>query len=317
MSLIAPYVIIVGVFFTVVAGLWFVVLAFKRHIGWGLAVLFVPFANLVFLIRAWSRARRPFLLSIAGMILCGVGLFLSPERWANVRAFYAKIARLASSPAAAEAVVEKTDAEKLAELRMRERNLLARKAALRPLDVEAAQALALEIKAYNVELKAALAHATHATPRSPVDAFWKTDLTTTAIPPTPVAGRIAGETFSVDYAWLENGSLTLRHGTGLFPEHELVIVLAEPNPAGRSFAVTTLTGSASPEVHMKCAGNNRLAETQVFMNGYAMRLEFGQAADDQIGGAIYLCLPDPGKSYLAGTFRARVIETASRTTAGQ
>ena len=68
---------------------------------------------------------------------------------------------------------------------------------------------------------------------------------------------------------------------------------------------------------MKCAGNNRLAETQVFMNGYAMRLEFGQAADDQIGGAIYLCLPDPGKSYLAGTFRARVIETASRTTAGQ
>src|SRR6478609_2487028 len=104
MSLIAPYVIIAGVFFAVVGVVWFVVVAFKRHVGWGLAVLFLPFANLVFLGRAWSRARRPFLLSIAGMILCGVGLFLSPERWANVRGFYAKIARLASSPAVAEVV---------------------------------------------------------------------------------------------------------------------------------------------------------------------------------------------------------------------
>jgi hypothetical protein len=33
-----------------------------------------------------------------------------------------------------------------------------------------------------------------------------------------------------------------------------------------------------------------------------VKLEFGKAKDDKIPGKIYVCLPDEGKSVVAGTF---------------
>jgi hypothetical protein len=308
LSIYAPYLIAAGLLAVVCATIWFIVVAFKRHIAWGLAVLLVPFANLVFLIRAWKVAKRPFILSLVGVVLCGIGLFFSPQSWSEVRALYAKIALLCRPQAAPTGVADPT-AAKLAELHLREQRLLARKAALKPGDTAGAEALWLEIQAYNAELKALLARISPPTLRSDPADLWTMNPTAAAIPDTPVAGRIAGATFSIDHAWLENGSLTLRHGAGLFPEHEFVIVLTEQNPAGRSFRVPVQSGTEAPQVHVKSVGTNRkLEETKIFKDGYAMRLQFGQAADDEITGGIYLCLPDSEKSYLAGTFRARVVE---------
>lgn len=310
LSTYAPYLIAAGGLAAVIAAVWFIVVAFKRHIAWGLAVILVPFANLIFLIRAWRVAKRPFILSLIGVVLCGIGLFFSPQSWSEVRALCAKIALLCRPQAAPMGVADPM-AEKLAELHLREQGLLARKAALKPGDMAGAEALAVEIKAYNVELKSALAHGSHTTvPQDPAD-LWTMNPTAAAIPITPVAGRIAGETFSIDHAWLENGSLTLRHGAGLFPQHEFVIVLTEQNPAGHSFRVPAQNGSEAPQVHVKSVGTNRkLEETKIFKDGYAMRLQFSQAAGEEITGGIYLCLPDSEKSYLAGTFRARVVEKA-------
>lgn len=40
----------VGFIISVVAGIWFLVVAFKQSVLWGLGCLFVPFVSLIFLI---------------------------------------------------------------------------------------------------------------------------------------------------------------------------------------------------------------------------------------------------------------------------
>jgi hypothetical protein len=49
--------------------IWLIVKAFQESVGWGIAVLLVPFANLVFAIKHWGVAKKPFLLSLVGGLL--------------------------------------------------------------------------------------------------------------------------------------------------------------------------------------------------------------------------------------------------------
>jgi hypothetical protein len=289
LTIYAPYLIAAGVLLTVSATIWFVVNAFKRHILWGLGVLLVPFVNLIFLFRAWSAAKRPFILAVVGLVLSAVGLFFSPDSWAKAKSLYAQIALLCRRQPAPVAVADPR-AAKLAELRRREQLLLARKAALKPGDAAAAEALARDIEAYNIELKAALAGTSNIANAEPHD-LWTMNPTAAAIPSTPVSGRISGQTFSIDHAWFENGSLTLRHGAGLFPEHEFVIVLSEQNPSGKNIRVTAQSGSEAPHVQVKSVGTNRKLEaTKIFKDGYAMRLQFGEKVDHELlVRSIYVC----------------------------
>jgi hypothetical protein len=48
---------------------WFAVVAFRVHIGWGFAVLFLPVAPLVFTIVHWPEAKGPF---ITGLFMSGL-----------------------------------------------------------------------------------------------------------------------------------------------------------------------------------------------------------------------------------------------------
>ena len=49
--------------------IWLVVLAFKRSTGWGLAVLFLsPIAAIIFAIKFWGDAKRPFLLTTGSTV---------------------------------------------------------------------------------------------------------------------------------------------------------------------------------------------------------------------------------------------------------
>jgi hypothetical protein len=54
----------------------FLVAAFRESLLWGLAILFLPFAGLVFLIMHWSEARRGFMVQLLGCIIAfaGVGM---------------------------------------------------------------------------------------------------------------------------------------------------------------------------------------------------------------------------------------------------
>jgi hypothetical protein len=48
------------------------ILSFYKSIWWGLISLFVPFGYVVFSIKHWDLAKRPFLMSMAGLLLMGV-----------------------------------------------------------------------------------------------------------------------------------------------------------------------------------------------------------------------------------------------------
>lgn len=100
--------------------IWLLVRAFQTSLGWGLAVFFLPFANIVFLIKHWVFAKKPFLLSVAGVVLVIVGsVMLTPGRMSapNPARNEAANARAQSAARRAEARKKgtpKSDREKVA-----------------------------------------------------------------------------------------------------------------------------------------------------------------------------------------------------------
>lgn len=52
-----------------VGGIWLVVAAFQESVFWGLMVLFVPFAGLVFVIKYWQKAKASFAVQVVGIAL--------------------------------------------------------------------------------------------------------------------------------------------------------------------------------------------------------------------------------------------------------
>ena len=55
-----------------VSSIWFLVLAFKRNLWWGLGVLLVPLAWVAYAVTDWDRARRPFFLGLGA----GAAIFI-------------------------------------------------------------------------------------------------------------------------------------------------------------------------------------------------------------------------------------------------
>jgi hypothetical protein len=55
--------------------IWLAIVAFKQHILWGLAVLFVPFAPIVFAIMYWHDSKKPFLINLASSVLAVMLVF--------------------------------------------------------------------------------------------------------------------------------------------------------------------------------------------------------------------------------------------------
>lgn len=159
-GLFAIILIGLGLLLLLIGGIWAIVVAFQRSVVWGLCYLFVPFAALVFLFVAWVEARRAFYTQVAGIALIFATLLLPHGGgfdWKN-RLASLDLTGLPKSVSGAEATapVEPTPQQiRLAELAMREKDLLARKAALAPKDTIAARALTEEILRYNADLKAA------------------------------------------------------------------------------------------------------------------------------------------------------------------
>jgi hypothetical protein len=74
--------VIVGIFgfvLSAVGGVWFLVAAFKVSIGWGLVCLFLAPAQIVFLIKHWKEARKPFAVGLLAMGVILVAVYLVVE----------------------------------------------------------------------------------------------------------------------------------------------------------------------------------------------------------------------------------------------
>lgn len=70
-------VIVIGGLFSVIGSIMFVVAAFRTSALWGLAVLLLPFAGFVFLCMHWEEAKKPFLINLAGTLMCFVGMMMT------------------------------------------------------------------------------------------------------------------------------------------------------------------------------------------------------------------------------------------------
>lgn len=72
-----------GLVILIAAFIWKCVLCARQGIGWLLLTLFVPFGGLVFLVKFWSEAKRPFFLSLLGSVLVATPALLDPQGFAK------------------------------------------------------------------------------------------------------------------------------------------------------------------------------------------------------------------------------------------
>jgi len=139
---------------------------------------------------------------------------------------------------------------------------------------------------------------------------WKNDLTGVKIPDGIARGMINGEEFLSVSAAIPRGILTIRDGKDFFPDHAVKIFLflkKDESVEGRKFNVSRKTGVGVPHVHMQWKpGGKDVPETKIFTKDYVMLLEFGKKGKSGLPGKVYLCLPDDKKSFVAGSFNAKV-----------
>ena len=143
------------------------------------------------------------------------------------------------------------------------------------------------------------------------DTNWTLTLVHAAIPDSPVVGRIHGQDFiSERAAYLNfNGILILRHGAHGPVESGALIDFNGASAdalAGKTINILADT-NASARVTLRWKDENGALNSGHFNSNYALRLEFGALADNQLPGQIYLCTPDAEKSYLMGKFSADIV----------
>jgi hypothetical protein len=166
---------------------------------------------------------------------------------------------------------------------------------------------------------------------------WVGDATRATIPNRPAAGMIHGARFTVEKAELSGGDtkdfkgrpldhstwfIHLRSGKDFFADKEFVIFIATKagetldgriytlkmgsnfkQPVGVHVGNTSYPAIQGLHMSYKVPGKS-LPETEMFMDKTSLRLEFGKTAGVKLPGRLYLCVQDPAKSWVAGTFNA-------------
>jgi len=142
---------------------------------------------------------------------------------------------------------------------------------------------------------------------------WSLEIVGAKIPETKVNGMISGTNFVLETARVDplGGAQVLRliQGQILAPDREILVYLhLKPGEklGGQTLSISQdMIGSAVPQVAKRWKTNPKFApQLKSFYNGYAMKLELGQMADNAVPGKIFLSLPDPEHSVVAGLFKA-------------
>jgi hypothetical protein len=146
-----------------------------------------------------------------------------------------------------------------------------------------------------------------------IPAVWTLDIGRAKIPESRANGRISGTNFVVETASLTVvGSahvLSLRQGAVASPDREILVYLhpkAGESLTGHVWTVSKdMKGAVVPQVAKRWKPNPKFApQRQAFSAGYAMKLEFGVSGEGEIPGKIFIALPDPEQSVVAGVFKA-------------
>src|SRR5262249_23255418 len=106
-----------------------------------------------------------------------------------------------------------------------------------------------------------------------------------------------------------SGAVVLSQGQGFFPDAAIYIFL-KPNEAleGKTYEIRKDTPATErPPIHLKrVAAGQKLPMGPGFILCCAMKLEVGKAQNGALPGRIYVCLPDDGRSIVAGTFSLKL-----------
>jgi hypothetical protein len=144
------------------------------------------------------------------------------------------------------------------------------------------------------------------------------DVTQAKTPASQVNGMISGTNFVAEIARLDAAgtAMALRfiQGSPAAPDREILIYLRPK--ASESLTNYTLTVSSdrktgAPQVAKRWKTNPRYApQSKSFNGGYALKLELNKPGEGTLGGQIYLALPDPEQTVVAGKFTASVNSAA-------
>jgi hypothetical protein len=136
--------------------------------------------------------------------------------------------------------------------------------------------------------------------QAPSPTTWTLNLDSVHFPEHPVSGSFRGANFAAASVRYRNGSLTIAGSDG--SSYVISLGLKRGDPLGGT-SYTILPSDNAPQCKVSLMwqedGN---PTTQRIARGYAMKLEFGDAARNRVPGKIYLCLPGAHKNYVAGSF---------------
>ena len=141
-----------------------------------------------------------------------------------------------------------------------------------------------------------------------IETNWTLNLAGQKIPDSPVAGLINGRGFTLERASVQLGNLSFRQGVRTPQELAVIIQLFARRSEDLSGQTVNIDAGRTnaPKVVLRWKDESDKAAQQVIKVGYAMRIEFGQAAGGHLPGKVYLCLPDKAKSWIVGTFEAEI-----------
>lgn len=144
---------------------------------------------------------------------------------------------------------------------------------------------------------------------APVAPQWTLDLQGAQIPQAAASGQFGGRPFAPERAYLQRTPtgylLTVRQGAGFQAEREILVALplSQGQPLdGQSWNIAP-NAPAAPRLVKRWLENAR-PQTKIFTNGYVMKLEFEQTANNQIPAKLFFSLPDEDKTFVAGTMTA-------------
>ncbi len=147
--------------------------------------------------------------------------------------------------------------------------------------------------------------------QTPAKAVWNLDVSMMTFPEGLAAGKIKGRDFVVQTTKFEsNGALTLRQGTGFFPDAAIVVFLfgaGQEGLAGKTFEIAAEDTGQRPHIHVtRMEEGKKLPTTKIYLRDYAMKLEFGDEKNGVVLGRIYLSVSDPEQTVVAGSFQVRL-----------
>ena len=147
----------------------------------------------------------------------------------------------------------------------------------------------------------------------PTNFGWTLNLKNESLPQSVAAGRIHGAGFLCEKVTLQGGNLTLRQGQSWPPDLGVSVTFFAKQGeelSGKYIEVTTDRPPPMPRVVLRWKDGNGMQLTENISGGYALKIQFGEAAAGRIAGKLYLCLPDNSKSFVAGTFDAEIRKPA-------